>query len=444
MSDWRRGNRSVAEAMAVYRDQPEVPGLLARVSPEGLGELRHEWKFWARPAQMAPAWDWQTWLVMAGRGFGKTRAGAEYTRGWAERDGSARIALIGATMADVRGVMVEGDSGLLAIAPPDRRPVFEPSRRRLIWPNGAQAALYSAEEPDQLRGPQHGFAWGDEIAKWACADEVWATLRMGLRLGERPRAVLTTTPKPTALVKALVADAGVAVTRGGTRENALNLPRAFLAGIEAAYAGTRLGRQELDGELIEELQGALWQTDLLDACRVAAVPELARVVVAVDPPAGASATSDACGIVVAGRGVDGRAYVLADRSVQGLSPEGWARAVAAAAAEFSADRVVAEVNNGGAMVESVLRSVEATLPVRCVRASHGKVARAEPVAALYEAGRVSHLGLLRALEAELCGLIAGGGYAGPGRSPDRADALVWALAELMLGADPVRPGMRTL
>lgn len=443
MIDWRKG-RSTAEVLAALRRYPEAAGAMADVGADALQELPHEWKFWARPAQMAPAWCWSTWLILAGRGFGKTRAGAEYVRGWAERDGAARIALIGATHADVRGVMVEGESGLIAIAPPERRPVYEVSRRRLVWPNGAQAFAYSAEEPEALRGPQHHFAWGDEIAKWANAADVWSNLRMGLRLGERPRMVLTTTPRPTPLVKALVADAQVAVTRGSTRENARHLPAAFLASIEAEYGGTRLGRQELGGELIEEVIGALWTREAIERCRVRAHDGLARVVVAVDPPAGASATSDACGIVVAGKGADGRAYVLADRSVQGLSPEGWARAVVSAAAEHDADRVIAEVNNGGAMVESVLRSVEAALPVKSVRASHGKVARAEPVAALYEAGRVHHVGAFPALEDEMCGLVAGGAYAGPGRSPDRADALVWALAELMLGVERPGPGMRSL
>ncbi len=382
--------------------------------------------------------------ILAGRGFGKTRAGAEYARGWAERDGSARIALVGATLGDARATMVEGESGLLAVAPPGRRPRYEPSRRRLLWPNGAQAFLYSAEEPDLLRGPQHHFAWGDEICKWGQGQATWDNLRLGLRLGEQPRAVVTTTPRPIRLLKDMLASPGTVVTRGTTRDNVLNLPGAFLQAVEAAYAGTVYGRQELGGELIEDVTGALWHRAGLEAGRVVAAPAMTRVVVAVDPPAGASATSDACGIVVVGLGSDGRAYVLADRSVQGLSPEGWARAVVGAAGDYAADRVVAEVNNGGAMVESVLRGVCAGLPVRSVRASHGKVARAEPVAALYEAGRVSHVGSLPALEDELCGMVVGGAYAGPGRSPDRADALVWALSELMLGGTAARPGMRML
>ncbi len=438
--DWRRG-RSLAEVAATWGDRGQ---LLGELDEDALAELQYEWKFWARPGQIAPPQPWTTWLILAGRGFGKTRAGAEYTRGWAERDPQARIALVGATHADTRATMVEGESGLMAIAPSASRPVYEASRRRLLWPNGAQAFLYSAEEPDNLRGPQHHFAWCDEICKWSYAQTTWDNLQMGLRLGEAPRAVATTTPRPMPLLRSLLAARGAVVTRGRTRDNRVNLPRSFLNAVEAAYAGTQLGRQELDGELIEQAVGALWSRALIEQCRVAAAPGLGRVVVAVDPPASVGAAADACGIVVAGRGHDGRAYVLADRSVQGLSPEGWARAVVGAAGDFDADRVVAEVNNGGAMVESVLRGVAAALPVRCVRASHGKIARAEPVAALYETGRVSHIGAFPALEDELCGMVVGGVYAGPGRSPDRADALVWALSELMLGGEPVRPGMRIL
>ena len=438
--DWRRG-RSLAEMVASWDDRAD---LYAALPEDGIAELPHEWKFWARPGQIAPPQPWNTWLILAGRGYGKTRAGAEYVRGWAERDGSARIALIGATHGDARATMVEGESGLIAIAPPERRPVYEATRRRLLWPNGAQAFLYSAEEPGGLRGPQHHFAWGDEICKWAHAAETWDNLRMGLRLGHAPRALATTTPRLCALLKSLLAEAGTVVTRGRTHDNLTNLPGAFLDMMQAVYGGTRLGRQELDGELIEEVAGALWSRALIESCRAAQVPGWARVVVAVDPPAGAGAQSDACGIVVAALGSDGRAYVVADRSVQGLGPEGWARAVAGAAGDHAADRVVAEANNGGAMVEAVLRGACVDLPLKLVHASHGKVARAEPVAALYEAGRVSHVGAFPALEDELCGLITGGAYAGPGRSPDRADALVWALTELMLAGKPPRPGMRSL
>jgi phage terminase large subunit-like protein len=408
--------------------------VLAGLNGAAAQALVHDWHWWARPEQLAPEGDWRIWLMMAGRGFGKTRAGAEWVRSIAEQNPKARIALVGATLGEARSVMVEGASGLLAIAPWWNRPVFAPALRRLIWPNGACAILFGAADPEMLRGPQFSHGWADEIAKWPNGEAAWDNLMMGMRLGDAPRVLATTTPRPVPLVRGLVARDGgdVVVTRGRTADNAAHLADGFVAAMERSYGGTRLGRQELEGELITEVEGALWARDLFERCRVANLPcGLARVVVAVDPPA--SAHGDACGIVVAGLGEDGRAYVIADASVEGMTPEGWARAVAAAALLHGADRVVAEANNGGAMVESVLRAAEAALPVRLVHASRGKVARAEPVAALYEAGRVAHRGAYWALEDQMCGLMTGGGYAGPGRSPDRADALVWALTELMLG-----------
>lgn len=416
------------------RDAREQAAMLDRLNAMAAQRLAWDWGFNARPAQCPPPGDWRIWLMMAGRGFGKTRAGAEWVRSVAEADPHARIALVGATLNDARAVMVEGASGVLAVAPWWARPDYAPALRRLTWPNGAMATLYGAADPEGLRGPQFSHGWADEIAKWAGGEAAWHNLMMAMRLGDRPRVLATTTPRPVPLVRALVADdaAGVAITRGRTADNAANLAPGFVAAMTASYGGTRLGRQELDGELIEDADGALWSRDLIERCRVAHVPgQAVRVVVAVDPPA--SAGGDACGIVVAALGGDGRAYVIADASVSGQSPEGWARAVAAAAMVHGADRVVAEANNGGAMVESVLRAAEANLPVRLVHASRGKVARAEPVAALYEAGRVAHRGAFPMLEDEMCGLIAGGGYVGPGRSPDRADALVWALSDLMLG-----------
>jgi len=428
---------------------------LATMSPEAraraldrLGEseaaaLMKRWPFWARAGQLAPEGDWRVWLLMAGRGFGKTRAGAEWVRAIAEADGTARIALVGATLDEARRVMVEGESGLLAIAPAAERPRFEPSRRRLAWASGATATLYGASEPEALRGPQHSHAWCDEIAKWAYGQAAWDNLALGLRLGTKPRVVATTTPRPVPLVRALIARGDVAVTRGRTADNRAHLPGDFIAAVEAIYGGTRLGRQELDGELIEEAEGALWTRATIERCRARAAPEPARVVVGVDPPAGAGVGSDACGIVVAALGRDGQGYVIEDASVRGASPEGWARGVAEAAARHGADRVVAEANNGGAMVASVLAAADARLPVKLVHASRGKSARAEPVALLYERGRVRHVGAFPALEDEMAGLLANGEYVGPGRSPDRADALVWALTALMLTGSGT-PGLRRL
>lgn len=427
---------------------------------EGLARLAGDWRLWARPSQLPPPGTWRVWLVMAGRGFGKTRAGAEWVRALAEgagsqgagavgagaaSAGSTRIALVGATLAEARAVMVEGESGLLSICPGGNRPVWEPSLRRLTWPGGAMAFLYSADEPEQLRGPQHHFAWCDELGKWRQAQAAWANLELGLRLGTHPRAAVTTTPRPVPLLRQLLERADTAVSRGATWENRAHLAPGFLNAMAQLYGGTRLGRQELEGELLEAIEGALWSYAMIDGLRAAQpLPDFVRVVVAVDPPVTGGPDADACGIIAAGLGSDGTAYVLADCSVQGASPEGWARAVEACAAEFGADRVVAEANNGGELVGLVLRSVNARLPVKLVRASRGKAARAEPVAALYEQGRVRHAGNFPQLEDEMCALLPGGAYVGATRSPDRADALVWALTELMLGPEAREPRVRRI
>lgn len=440
-------SRSIWEELAHWPED-RLDALLDQLGHAGREALLHDWTVHARPEQLAPEGDWRIWLMLAGRGFGKTRAGAEWVRAIAERDGGARIALVGATLHDARSIMVEGESGLLGIAPRWDRPIWHPALKRLIWKSGAQAMLYGAAEPESMRGPQFTHAWADELAKWSYAEAAWDNLMLGLRLGEAPRVLASTTPRPVPLIRRLVAQAGVVVSRGRTQDNRLHLAQGFLAAMERDYGGTMLGRQELEGELIDEPEGALWTRALIEQARVRREAlwndgdsPFARVVVAVDPPA--TSGGDACGIVVAGQGLDGIGYVIEDASAAGLSPEGWAARVVSAAARHGADRVVAEANMGGEMVESVLRAAEAGLPVRLVHASRGKSARAEPVAALYERGRVRHIGGFPALEDQLCGMMIGGGYEGPGRSPDRADALVWALSALMLGRSAAY-GIRSL
>lgn len=347
---------------------------------------------------------------------------------------ASRIAIVAETAADARDVLVEGDSGIMAVHPPEFRPHYEPSKRRLTWANGAIATLYNATEPDQLRGPQHDAAWCDELAKWQYARETWDQLQFGMRLGDRPRVIVTTTPRPIPIIRELLTAKDTAAVRGSTMDNAGNLAPQFLAKMLDKYAGTRLGRQELEAEMLDDLQGALWSRDLLDAHRIKQAPEMRRIVVAVDPSgtAGGSEGGDDVGIVVVGKGVDGRGYVLADWTCN-LSPAGWAQRAVTAFHQFKADRIVAERNFGGAMVEATIRTAGANVPVKLVTASRGKVARAEPIAALYEQGKVSHVGGLPELEDQMV-LFTPEGYMGEG-SPDRADALVWGLSEAMLGVD---------
>ena len=413
------------------RLEPEWRGHILKqmLAPE-LRTLVEAWWLWAHDGQFAPPGDWRVWLIRAGRGFGKTRAGAEWISEIARRMPKARIALVGATGEDVRRVMIEGESGLLNVARGGEAIIYRRNVGEVVFQSGAVAAVFSAAAPENLRGPEHHAAWCDELAKWRYGDAAWDNLMLGMRGGDDARVLVTTTPRNTPLMHKVMTAPGLIETRGRSRDNP-HLPPNFLVAMEAQYGGTRLARQELDGELIEDVVGALWSPAMLDACRVAACPETVRVVVAVDPPAGGEG-GDACGIVAVALGRDGRGYVVEDASVGGLSPEGWARAVALCAARHNADRVIAEKNQGGTMVSSVLLAADAGLPLALVHASSGKVARAEPVATLYELGKVSHVGAFPELERELCGLIVGGGYQGPGRSPDRADALVWALTELLL------------
>ena len=393
--------------------------------------LRQHWPSIARPSQLPPPDGWSVWMVMAGRGWGKTRTGAEFVRAEVEAGRAKRVALVAPTADDVRQVMTEGPSGILAISPPWDRPLFEPSKRKITWKNGAVAHLYSADEPERLRGPEHDLAWCDEAAVWRYPS-AWDTLQLGLRIGAHPRTLVTTTPKHTRLIRDLVKREGddVRITRGRTSENAANLAKPFLSQVLSRYQGTRLARQELDGELLEDVVGAMWSRDLLDACRVVAAPQLTRVVVAVDPSGGGE---DEAGIVVCGLGSDGRGYVLADLSGRMGSTE-WARVAVRAYHANSADRIVAEGNFGGDMVEATLRSVDPSVSFKKVIASRGKLVRAEPVAALFEQRRCHIVGSLAQLEDELCSFTAGFDAKSAGFSPGRLDAMVWGFTELMLGA----------
>ena len=387
-----------------------------------------DFESWAHEGQRQPAGEgWRVWLMMAGRGFGKTRAGAEWIYRLGSKRRGLRIALVGATIADARSIMVEGSSGLLKVAAlQGGRLAWEPGLGRLRWPNGSEAQLFSGEQGDGLRGPEHDFAWADELAKWHAPEATWDNLQLGLRRGRRARVLVTTTPRPMPLLERIRDEEWTVTTSGRTSDN-INLDEKFIRIMTATYDGTRKGDQELDGKLYEQVEGALWPKELIARRRCDAPEWLDRIVVGVDPPAAESENGAACGIVVAGRCGE-RLYVLEDASVQGLSPEGWSNRVAAAAARWGASLVVAEANNGGAMVNSVLLAADSQLRVKLVHASQGKAARAEPVALRFEAGRAFLSGCFPELEAEMAGFSAGRGY--QGRSPDRADAMVWALTEL--------------
>lgn len=407
---------------------------LSKLSAKEIAALKWHWPFWARPNQLPPDGDWITWLLLAGRGFGKTRCGAEWVRQKAKENPGCRIALVGETAADCRKVMVDGESGILAISPPDFMPTYYPTNRQLVWPNGSIAETYNATEPDQLRGPQHHFAWCDEIAKWKYMQATWDQVQMGLRLGEKPQQVVTTTPRPLELIKKILNDKDTVVTKGRTYDNAGNLAAPFLKKITEEYEGTRLGRQELEAEILDDIPGALWQRSGIDMNRIADVPEdLERVIVAVDPATSNEEGSDETGIVVVGLGRDSdgyaRGYVLEDGSLKG-SPEEWARKAVNLYRKWEADKIVAEKNQGGEMVASVIKAVDRSLSPKLVHASRGKYIRAEPISSLYEQNRVHHVGRFDKLEDQMCTFsvdnIRGNGMG----SPDRVDALVWGLTEL--------------
>ena len=431
------GERSVAERLAsLSAEQLDV--VLAGFSEKQKHEMLYDWSVWARPKQQTPEGLWRVWLILAGRGFGKTRTGAEFIRQEVNAGRAHHIALVGATAADVRDTMIEGESGLLRVFPPDQRPHYEPSKRRVTFYNGAYASAYSADEPDRLRGPNHDLAWADELAAWRYSD-AWDQLMLGLRIGDHPRCVVTTTPRPVDTIRRLMntTDGSVHVTRGSTYENQKNLASAFIDEMKRRYEGTTLGRQELHAEILDDLEGALWQRTMFDQTRVHKHPQLKRIVVAVDPATTSRTNSNETGIVVAGIGTDGHGYVLDDRTMRG-SPDEWGRAAVSAYHTYQADRIVAEANQGGDMVKHTLLTVDRTAPIKMVHASRGKRTRAEPVAALYEQGKVHHVGYMTALEDQMCNWVPD-----ISDSPDRLDALVWALTELMIDgarqAPPVVP-----
>ncbi len=429
-------------AVWIASEGPDVrDAFLDELSEGELLALPYLFEFWAMDHQLPPEGDWRSWVIMGGRGAGKTRAGTEWVRSMVE--GSTpldagicqRLALVGETVAQVRDVMIFGESGILACSPRDRRPEWQATKARLVWPNGAIAQVFSAHDPEGLRGPQFDGAWVDEMAKWKKAQETWDMLQFALRLGEQPRVCVTTTPRNVGVLKELLKASSTVVTSAPTEANRAFLAESFLEEVRTRYAGTRLGRQELDGILMEDAEGALWTTAALEAIRVELAPEMDRIVVAVDPPVTGGPKADECGIVVVGavtRGPvqDWRAYVLADETVTAASPATWAMAAVRAMQNWGAERLVAEVNQGGELVSEVIRQIVPMVPIRAVHASRGKVARAEPVAALYEQGRVHHLRGLGALEDQMCAMTVQG-YEGKG-SPDRVDALVWALHELMI------------
>lgn len=412
---------------------------IQKLTPTQILALKHTWAAWARDNQLTPPGTWSTWVVRAGRGWGKTRTGAEWVIEKAKQYPGCHIALVGRTVADVRGVMVNGLSGVMAVSPPWFLPTYVPSKRQLVWPNGSHASTYSADSPDQLRGPQHSFAWADERAAWSY-DDAWDQLMFGLRIepapGVEPQAVVTTTPRNTKSMKALLKEPNTIVTKGTTYDNKDNLSKRFIHEIDRKYAGSRLGAQEILGEIIDDIEGALWKREWIDNNRVqrGQHPELKRIVVGVDPPGSSDKTSEdpaECGIVVVGLGVDNQGYVLADYSLVG-TPNEWASEAIKAYDFFKADHIIGEVNFGGEMVGTIIKSLAKekglpNIPFKAVRASRGKQVRAEPVSNLYQQNSAHHVGVFSDLEDQLCNWLPGD------KSPDRLDALVWAITELMLG-----------
>jgi len=399
--------------------------VIAKLTQAQADDLLYDWAFWARPAQLAPPGDWLTWFLLGGRGTGKTRTVVEWVRSKMASGLYGRFAIVAATASDARDVLVEGESGFLSVCPPWNKPIYEATKRRLTWPNGARATLYSSERPDRLRGPQHDGAVADELAAWKYAELTWDNLMLGLRSGPNPQCAVATTPRPTKLIKDLVAEDTTALTHGTTYDNRANLAPQFFARIVRRYEGTRLGRQELLAQILLDNPNALWNLTQIDKLRIGFPPDMVRVVVAVDPSATGGKNADEAGIITAGLGADGHGYILGDDTIR-ASPHGWGSKAVLAYHIHNADRIVAETNNGGEMVELTIRTVDNAVAYKAVHASRGKRTRAEPVAALYEQGRVHHVGTYSKLEDEMTDWVPGDA------SPNRMDALVWALTELML------------
>ena len=419
----------------------DLEALLLKLGPAKAEELAYTWPFWARPQQMAPAGDWNTWFINAGRGFGKTRAGVEWVRGLVKR-GYKRIAAVASTNSDIERVMINGESGFLSRCwegdktdkgVPMGKPVWSPTKRLLTWENGAYVQFFSAEEPERLRGPQFEAAWCDELAAWNKDRDTWDMLQFCLRLGKHPQTCVTTTPKPTKLVRDIMKNPKTVVTYGSTFDNSANLAATYLQSVKDMYDGTRLGRQELYAEILDEASGALWTRELLSKCEVEVTDPLtfsetlARVVVSVDPAVSSNSESDMTGIVVAGMDINGVCYILHD-ATERYTPEGWAAKAIELYNLYGADRIVAERNQGGDMVRYTFKTVDETIPIKLVHASRGKFARAEPVSSLYERGRVKHVRGLDALEDQMVQWEPLGSTG----SPDRLDAMVWAVTELAL------------
>ena len=425
----------------------KITEFIGSLEIDDLQWLDRAWHLQARRNQRPELSDWRTWLLLGGRGSGKTRTGAEWIKAIVAGnklfpgDGAGRIALVGGSFADVRDVMIEGESGLLAIHDKADRPKWLSSKRQLEWPNGTIGYAFSSEDPEQLRGSQFGAAWCDELAKWPYLDATWNMLQFCLRLGSNPRQVVTTTPRALEMLKKLIADPSTVISRSKTIDNQSHLAPGFIDYLTSRYGGTRLGRQELDGELIEDRDDALWTRKMIDDLRAKRPEELQRIVVAVDPPASSGKSSDACGIVAVGRDGAGKCYVLRDATIQQASPIEWANRVVSTFHELEADAIIAEVNQGGEMVKTILHTVDPTVPVKTVHASRGKWLRAEPVALLYERGTVHHVGAFAQLEDQMCDFGPNG--LSSGRSPDRLDALVWAIASLALQNNS-RPRIRTV